>query len=57
MCARYYIVLARTLHGVVLARGPIDISGLQLLILAIKSSFSQLPGYHILKTVYSDHWL
>lgn len=44
-----------TLLGVVLAWGPIDIFVLQLLIVAIKSSFSQLPGYYILKTVYSDH--
>lgn len=46
-----------TLRGAALAWGGIDIFALQLLIVAIKSSFSQLPGYSILKTVYSDHWL
>lgn len=39
------------------AIGPIDIFVLQLLIVAIKSSFSQLPSYYILKIVYADHWL
>lgn len=38
-------------------RAAIDIFVLQLLIVAIKSSFPQLPRCNTLKTLYSNRWL
>lgn len=38
-------------------RAAIDIFVLPLLIVAIKSSFSQLPCYYTLKTLYLNRWL